>query len=56
MTNLDPITKKALREVRQAIMAGRVSDPVLGDADWMIGLDSRGGSGMRFRFSFKKVS
>lgn len=54
-TNLNPVAKKVLREVRVAMMSGRASDPVVGDAEWSIGIVSRGGSDFRYRFSFKKV-
>jgi hypothetical protein len=55
-TELNPVNKQVLREVRKAVMSGRAGDAVIGEADWMIGMVSRGGSGMRFHFSFKKVS
>lgn len=54
-TELSPASKQALREVRQGIMSGRVGDPKVGQADWEVGMFSRGGSDLRFRFSFKKV-
>lgn len=54
-TDITPGTKRALREVRQAVMTGYASDPVEGDAEWRIAISTRGGSAMRFSFSFKKV-
>ena len=55
-TYLTPIKKQALREVRRAALAGRASDPVLGEADWEISIGTRGGSNVSFRFAWKKVS
>lgn len=54
-TNLTPVSKKVLREVRVAMMTGRASDPTVGEAEWSIGVVSRGGSSFRYRFSLKKV-
>ena len=54
-TDLNPVNKQVLREVRQGIMNGRVGDAKIGVADWEVGMFSRGGSDVRFRFSFKKV-
>lgn len=54
-TQLTLVSKRALREVRHAVLTGRATDPVAGSADWEIGITSRGGSGYKFRFSFKKV-
>lgn len=54
-TMLTPVAKQALREVRFGIMSGRVGDPNVGEADWSIGITSRGGSNISFRFSFKKA-
>lgn len=54
-TELSPTAKQALREVRHGLMTGRVSDPEVGEAEWKIGVESRGGSDMRFVFSFKRI-
>lgn len=54
-TELNPVSKKVLREVRVAMMSGRASDPEVGQADWTIGFVSRGGSDIRWRFALKKV-
>ena len=54
-TELTPTTKQTLREVRKAVLSGRSTDPVVGDVDWEIGIVTRGGSSMAFRFSMKKV-
>ena len=54
-TMLTPVSKRALKEVRHAIMTGRATDPIAGSADWEIGISNRGNTGMTFKFSFKKV-
>ncbi len=54
-THLTPVSKQALREVRRAMVAGRSGNPEIGEADWQIGIVTRGGSSARFRFSMKKV-
>lgn len=54
-THLTPVSKQALREVRKAVMSGRTGDPDTGEAEWSIGIVTKGGSDVRFRFSFKKV-
>lgn len=54
-TQLTPVTKKVLREIRYGMLSGRVGDPVIGEADWSVGFVSRGGTDIRYRFSFKKV-
>lgn len=54
-THLTPVSKQALREVRKAVVTGRSDDPIVGSADWQIGIVTRGGSSARFRFAIKKV-
>ena len=54
-TDLNPVSKKALREIRVAVLTGRATDPTVGDAEWTIGIVSRGGSDFRYRFALKKV-
>lgn len=54
-TEFNPVTKRALREVRQAVMTGYASDPEAGEAEWKIAISTRGGTPVRFHFSFKKV-
>lgn len=55
-TQLTPINKIALREVRKAMMTGRAGSPEAGEADWSIGIITRGGTDIRFHFEMKKVS
>ncbi len=54
-TELGPYSKQALREVRKAVLTGRSGDPQTGEAEWYIGVVTKGGSSVRFRFSMKKV-
>lgn len=54
-TELNPVSKTALKGVRRAIISGLASDPEEGKAEWRIGITSRGGNAVRFHFSFKKV-
>ncbi len=54
-TDLTPVSKQALREVRKAVISGRSGDPQVGQADWRIEIVTRGGSTARLRFSMKKV-
>lgn len=54
-TEKNPVTKQALREVRHAVMTGYASDPEQGSAKWEVAISTRGGTAVRFKFSFKKV-
>ncbi len=54
-TDFNPSTKRALKEVRQAIMTGYATDPEIGEMEWQIGIATRGGYSARFHFSMKKV-
>lgn len=54
-TEITPVTKRALREVRQAVMTGYASDPERGRADWKISISTRGGTAVRFHFSYKRT-
>ncbi len=54
-TEFDPARKRALREVRQAVMTGYATDAIEGAAEWQIAISTRGGTAVRFQFSFKKV-
>ncbi len=54
-TNLTPVSKQALREVRKAVISHRAGDATVGESEWKIEIETRGGSTARFRFSMKKV-
>ena len=51
---MNPISKKALRSVRKAVMSGRCGDPEVGSGSWSISIESREGQPVRMRFSFKR--
>lgn len=53
-TKLTPLTKKALRNVRRGIIAGRVGEPEMLGAHWSIGVDSEFGQPVRVTFTFKQ--
>lgn len=53
-TELDPLTKQALRVVRKAVMSGQATDPVLGQYTWSVEVDSPNGTARRFRFSMRR--
>ena len=54
-TELNPVSKRALKEVRRAVLTGVASDVNSNKAEWRIGISTAGGSVVRFSFSFKKV-
>ncbi len=53
-TELTPVTKRALRAVRTAVMSGKCGDAETGTGTWSISVDSEGGTPTRLRFSFKR--
>lgn len=53
-TDLNPLSKSALRGVRRAIMSGRCGDAEIGSGSWAIEMDSLNGAPLRMRFSFKR--
>jgi hypothetical protein len=55
-TDLTPVSKQALREVRKAVISHRAGDAIVGETEWKIEIETRGGSTARFRFSMKKVN
>lgn len=52
-TDLDPNVKKVLRVVRQAVMTGQATDPVIGQYTWSVSVDAPNGA-RRFRFSMRR--
>ena len=54
-TELSPPTKRALKEVRRAVITGVATDADQNKAEWRVGITSSGGSVVHFSFSFKKV-
>lgn len=53
-TELTPVSKQALRAVRQAVITGRCGDAERGKGVWSIAVDNGSGSMMRMSFSFKR--
>jgi hypothetical protein len=53
-TNMTPASKRALKEVRRAVMTGGAIDPDVGAASWSIALDTLAGMPVRMSFSFKR--
>lgn len=55
-TDITPVSKKTLRHVREAVMSGRASDPSMGRYDWSVGVVSKAGTPIRFRFTLRKAT
>jgi hypothetical protein len=53
-TDLNPLSKRALRNVRRAVMSGRSGDPEVGDYSWSVSMETEDGQPVRMRFSFKR--
>jgi len=53
-TEITPASKRALREVRTAVMSGYVGDPVVGGAKWSVGIESRNGQAVKMTFAFRR--
>lgn len=54
-TEINPVSKRALKEVRRAVMTGVATDADQNKAQWRIGISTVGGTVVHFSFSFKKV-
>lgn len=52
-TDLNPLSKKALRVVRKAVISGTCGDPEVQSGSWKISFDNQGKS-VTMRFSFKR--
>ena len=55
-TEMNPAAKRSLRHVREAVMSGRAADPAIGRYDWSVGVISKAGTPVRFRFSLRKAA
>lgn len=55
-TQLSPVSKKALRFVRKAVVSGTCGDASVGHASWSVSIDSTEGTPVRMSFSFKRVT
>lgn len=53
-TDMNPISKMALRSVRRAVITGRCGDPEVRSGSWSVVVDTSGGQPTRMTFSFKR--
>jgi hypothetical protein len=53
-TELNPVTKKALRAVRTAVMSGSVGEPEVNQLHWSIQMQTDGDYPARMTFSFRR--
>lgn len=53
-TELTPLNKKVLKNVRKAIMSGRAGNDSVGRASWAIEVQSLNGTPLRISFKFKR--
>lgn len=53
-TEMTPVSKAALKEVRRAVVAGRCGDTRVGRGSWSVSVSSGEGYGVRMNFSFKR--
>ena len=55
-TEMNDITKAAIRTVRKAVMSGAAGDPQVGEAVWSIAIDTSAGRQVKMSFNFKRVN
>lgn len=55
-TEISPVSKRALKDVRKAVISGACGDPEVGTGSWSIAIDNTAGSPMRMTFSFRRDS
>ncbi len=53
-TELNPVSKKALRAVREAIHSGTSGEPGINAISWSVSIQTEGGYPARMTFSWKK--
>ena len=53
-TEISPASKRALREVRRAVISGYCGDAEIGTGYWSVAFDTQGGTPTRMRFSFRR--
>ena len=53
-TELTPLSKRMLREVRKVVLSGTVVEPEIGRASWSVSVDTEKGQPVTVRFSFRK--
>jgi hypothetical protein len=53
-TDLNPMSKRALKGVRRAVMQGRCGEPDEQSGEWSIAIDTERGVPIRMSFSFRR--
>jgi hypothetical protein len=53
-TELNPVSKKALRAVRTAVMTGSVGEPDVNQLHWSIKIQADGGYPVKMTFGFRR--
>lgn len=53
-TEMNALSRAALRTVRKAIMTGRCGDAKVGSGTWSIAIDTDAGRQVKMSFSFKR--
>jgi hypothetical protein len=54
-TELNPVSKKALRNVREAMLTGKVGNPRVGEASWSISIQTDGDYPAVMTFAMKRI-
>jgi hypothetical protein len=54
-TQLDPVSKSLLRQVRKSVQTGTVGDAVIGKSRWSVTIESEAGQPMKMNFSFRRT-
>jgi len=53
-TDMNDVSKEALKVVRRAVLSGRCGDAEVGSGAWSIEIDTEFGRAVRMSFSFKR--
>lgn len=53
-TEMNTISKEALKTVRKAVLTGRCGDPSVTTGTWSVEIDTEFGRAVRMSFSFKR--
>lgn len=53
-TAMNPASKRALKEVRRAVIKGESHDPAIGRGSWSIEIQTQRGLPVRMRFSLRR--
>lgn len=55
-TAISPASKRALKDVRRAVISGECGDAEVGAAAWSVAIDTTAGQPVRMTFSFRRDS